>query len=73
VTFATLKTMIFGKYSFQKLTQLSQGNNVLDAAPSTTHRSLLRDMCFLNLAEYTYLEQIEPISILKVLTSKQFA
>jgi hypothetical protein len=32
--FSTLKTMIFRKYFFQKLTQISLGNNVVDAAAS---------------------------------------
>jgi hypothetical protein len=31
-TFSTFKTMIFSKYSFQKLTQFSQENKVLPAA-----------------------------------------
>jgi hypothetical protein len=29
--FSTVKTMVFRKYSFQKLTQYSQGMNILDA------------------------------------------
>jgi hypothetical protein len=53
------------KYFFEKLTQFSQGNNVLDATASTTNGFLLRETCFINLAEYPYLEQREPISTLK--------
>jgi hypothetical protein len=34
--FLTLKTMILWKYSFQKLTQLTHGNNVLDDLSSNT-------------------------------------
>jgi hypothetical protein len=37
--------MISSKYSFQKLTQLSQGNNVLDAHASNTDGFILRDIC----------------------------
>jgi hypothetical protein len=44
-TFSTLKTMICRKYSFEKLTQFSQGNNVLDAAASHIHGFLWRDTC----------------------------
>jgi hypothetical protein len=38
-----MKTMIWRKYSFQKLTQFTQGNNVLDAAASNTDGFVLRD------------------------------
>jgi hypothetical protein len=43
--FYILKTMICRKYSFQKLTQLSQGNNVLDVPASNTDGFLLKDTC----------------------------
>jgi hypothetical protein len=43
--FSTLKTEICWKYSFQKLTQFSQGNNVLDAAASNIDVILWRDTC----------------------------
>jgi hypothetical protein len=42
---STLKTMIFRKYSFQKLTQFSEGNNVLDAPASNTDGFPSRDTC----------------------------
>jgi hypothetical protein len=42
-SFSTLKTLIFRKYNFQKLTQLSKGNKVLDAAPSNIHGCLSRE------------------------------
>jgi hypothetical protein len=40
-----LKTMISRKYSFQKLTQFSKGNNVPDAAASNIDGFLWRDIC----------------------------
>jgi hypothetical protein len=39
------------KFSFQKLTQFSQGNNVLDVAASNTDAFLWRDTCFFSAAE----------------------
>jgi hypothetical protein len=44
-SFSTLKTLICRKYSSQKLTQLSQGTNVLDAPDSNIHGFLWRDTC----------------------------
>jgi hypothetical protein len=38
-----LKTLTGRKYSFQKLTQFSKGNNVLGAEPSNIDGFLLRD------------------------------
>jgi hypothetical protein len=43
--FPTLKTTFSTKYSFQKLTQFSQGDNVLDAADSNVDGFLWRDVC----------------------------
>jgi hypothetical protein len=43
--FSTLKTMICRKYSFQKQTQFSQGNNVLDATASNIDGFLWRGSC----------------------------
>jgi hypothetical protein len=40
-----LKPMTYSKYSNQKLTQFSQGNNVLDAQVSNTDDFLSRDTC----------------------------
>jgi hypothetical protein len=57
---------------FQKLTQFSLGNHVLDAPASNTDAFLSRDMCFSNSAEYAYLKQIEPISTLKILISMKY-
>jgi hypothetical protein len=37
--------MIFKKYSFPKLTQFSQGKNVLDAPASTSDGGLWTDTC----------------------------
>jgi hypothetical protein len=41
--FSKLKTMISRKYSYQKLTQLAEENNVLDSAVSTICGFLWRD------------------------------
>jgi hypothetical protein len=40
---SSLKHLGCKKYSFQKLSQFSQGNNILDAPASTTNRVLSRD------------------------------
>jgi hypothetical protein len=42
---STLKSVICRKYIFQKLTQFSQGNNVLDASAPNIGVSLWRDVC----------------------------
>jgi hypothetical protein len=41
----TLKTVIGWKYSFQKLFQLLEKNNVLDATPFNIHAFLCRGTC----------------------------
>jgi hypothetical protein len=43
--FSTLKTMICRKYSFQKLNEFSQGNNVPDVPASNSDGFLWRDTC----------------------------
>jgi hypothetical protein len=43
--FLYLETVISRKYFFQKLTQFSQGNNVIHAAASNTHSFLSKDIC----------------------------
>jgi hypothetical protein len=40
-----MKKLRCRKYSFQTLTQLSQGNNLLDAPASNTDGFLSRDTC----------------------------
>jgi hypothetical protein len=40
-----MKTQISRRYFFQKLTQPSQGNNMLDVAPSNMEGFLYRDTC----------------------------
>jgi hypothetical protein len=42
--FSTLKILIGSKYSFEKLTQLSELNNEIDSAAFYTHGVLWRDM-----------------------------
>jgi hypothetical protein len=42
---STLKTMIWRKYSFQKVTKFPQGNNVPDAHASNTDGCVCRDTC----------------------------
>jgi hypothetical protein len=46
-----LKNLSYRKYSFQKLTQFSQGNNVLDALASNTASFISRDICVFKLAK----------------------
>jgi hypothetical protein len=43
--FSTFITMIFRTYSFQSITQFSQGDNVQDATASNMDGFLLRDIC----------------------------
>ena len=42
---STLRTMIFDKYSFPKLTQFSLGKSGLDAPASTSDGCLWKDTC----------------------------
>jgi hypothetical protein len=62
-----LKHISYRMDSFHKLTQFSQGNNVLEY-PDTC-LSIQRYMCFLNSAEKAYLMQHETFSTLKHLNS----
>jgi hypothetical protein len=43
--FSPLNSLICRQYYFQKLTQVSLGNNVLDAPPSNLGGFLLTDTC----------------------------
>jgi hypothetical protein len=45
VYFSTFRTQTGRQYSFQKLTQFSQGNNVLDAPHSNVGGFLSRNIC----------------------------
>jgi hypothetical protein len=58
------------KYFFQKLTQFSQGSNVLGFCFLHRLFSFERYMCFFNSAELAYLEQSEPMCTLKPLTCR---
>jgi hypothetical protein len=60
------------KYSFQKLTQLSLGNNVIDLPASEPVISIERYMCLFNSAEEYYLEQRETISTFKNLSCRKY-
>jgi hypothetical protein len=40
---STMKILFWKKYSFEKLTQFQQGNNVPDTFASTTHGFLSRE------------------------------
>ena len=48
-TFCTLKTVMCRNHSFQKLTELSQGNRVIDAPTSNTDGFLCRTHVFAKL------------------------
>jgi hypothetical protein len=67
--FSTLETLICRKYTFQKLTQFLQGNNVLDAPACDTSGFLSRDT-FLQLSQIAYLQ---PISTLKLLSCRKYS
>jgi hypothetical protein len=60
-------------YSFQNITQFSQGTNVQDAAASNMDGFLSRDMCFLNISEYAYSKQKQPITTLKHLSCGKYS
>jgi hypothetical protein len=61
-----LKTRIFRKYLFHKLTQFSQGNNGHDAAASNKDDLSGEIHVFKNSAEWAYFEQNELFSTLKI-------
>jgi hypothetical protein len=67
--FSTLKTTICRKYSFQKLPQMSQGNNVLDAPASYTDGFLQPSWIGLFGTKWGYI-QIENSDFQQVLLSK---
>jgi hypothetical protein len=67
----TMKYLNCSKYTFQKLTQFSQGKNMLDTPASNTDGFFQRYTCVINLLEYAYLEQNEPFSNLKVLMCRK--
>jgi hypothetical protein len=52
VPFSSLKILICRKYSYQKLTQFSQGYNVIDATACNTHGFLSRDICVPSSQQY---------------------
>jgi hypothetical protein len=45
VPLSSFKIVIYRQYSFQKLTEFSQGYNALDANVSNVHEILSRDIC----------------------------
>jgi hypothetical protein len=68
-----LEKPTFRRYSFQKLTQFSQGNNVLDVLASTIHVFLWINTCVSSKHEWAYLEENEPISTLKILSCRMYS
>jgi hypothetical protein len=59
--------------SLQKLTQFSQGNNVLDAAHSNIHGFLFRDTCVSSPSKLAYLGQNEPFDTLKTIICRNYS
>jgi hypothetical protein len=59
-------------YTYQKLTQFSQGNNVLDAHASNTGGFLSEIHVFHHLNREGLLEKTEPISTLKQLSYRKY-
>jgi hypothetical protein len=58
--------MICRKYSFEKLTQFSHGNNALGVPVVQIDGLVLeRNICFFNIVAFSYLEQTEPTLPLK--------
>jgi hypothetical protein len=68
-TISTLKNRNSRRYSFQKLTLFSQGNNVLDAVASNIHGYLWKDPCVsscqLNSPIYSQ-ERLPPLKMTKL-------
>jgi hypothetical protein len=60
-------------YYFQKLTQLSQRNNVLDTAAFKIHGFFGVIRVFLNSAEQAHLEQRQTISTMKLLRFRKYS
>jgi hypothetical protein len=72
--FSPLKTLIGRHYSFEKLTQYSQGNNVLDAPSSNINGFLSRDTCVSsNQVNRPHLEQNEHFVTLKTQIGRQYS
>jgi hypothetical protein len=57
----------------QKLTQFSQGNNVLEFKPSNIDGFYQRYLCLFNSAKQAYLEQRDPISTLKYWSWRKYS
>jgi hypothetical protein len=56
--FSTLKILICRKYSFLKLTQFSQENNIMDVPASNTDGLFSRYIGFYTLTDQAYLEKM---------------
>jgi hypothetical protein len=67
---STLKILTCRKYSIQKLTKFSQGNNMLDAAASDIDGFLREINKFFNSLQWDYWEEIDHISNFKNLHCK---
>jgi hypothetical protein len=67
-----MKTVICRKYSFQKLTQFSLGNNALGALLVKQMESFERYLYFFNLHEKANLEQNKPFSTLKTMICRKY-
>jgi hypothetical protein len=65
--------VFYRKYIFQKQTQFSQGNNVLDAHASNTGGFLSEIHDFHHLSREELLEKTEPISTLKHLSYRKYS
>jgi hypothetical protein len=69
----TLTYLRCKKYSYQKLTEFSQGSHVLDVPPTNTDGFLSRDTCFFNSAVKVFLEQRDPNTILINLSCRKYS
>jgi hypothetical protein len=73
-SFSTLETVICRKYSFQKLLQFSQGNNVLDAHDSSKDGFLFSTLhVFHQLSWIGLYGTNEPSSCLKILICRKYS
>jgi hypothetical protein len=68
-----LETWSCRKYSFQKVTQLSQGNNILDVPASNTGGFLSRDTRVTSAQHNRPMQQTESISTLKHLSCRRYS
>jgi hypothetical protein len=70
---SSMKHIIYRKYSIHKLTEFSQGNNVLDTTAYNTHGFSARDTWLFITAEVPYLKPRELVSTLNHQSCRKYS